>query len=309
MLTLTPRTRVGAALLALGLGAPGLSRANDPGTAGFLSLRLGAGARSAGMGDAQVSLAQDATAAYWNPAGLAAVLGTSFTLMHDEWLSSVRMETASLAHATDVGTFGLHFSGMYLDEIERHTLPSSRDEGHFNVFEVAISGAYGRRLIQDWDVGLAFKGLYSKLDDKGASGWAADFGTRFRTRIPGLTFGGAVQNLGPKMKFVSEEFLLPITGRAGADYQRGVARLSGSVTAAFDLVWPTDGDVRQHLGLEYMYRELAGVRVGYKGNYVSQGLTFGVGLRKSSYRFDYAYADIGNDLGNGHKLSLSIDLQ
>jgi hypothetical protein len=302
---------VGAALLGSGLLLPALAHANDPGTAGFLSLRLGAGARSAGMGDAQVSLVNDATAAYWNPAGLATIGGTSFTLMHDEWLDSARMETASLAHATDLGTFGLHFSGMYFDEIEAHLTASSEPSYHFNVFEIAVAGAYGRKLLDDWDVGVAFKGLVSQLDREQATGWAADLGARYRTRIPGLTFGGAVQNLGPKIKFITEPFLLPVTGRAGADYQRSVPQLQGDIAAAFDLVWPTDGDVRQHVGLEYVYHQLAALRIGYKGNYDSQGLTFGVGLRKSirktSYRFDYAYADIANDLGTGHKFAVSLD--
>jgi hypothetical protein len=295
-------------LLALALTIPASGRAADPGSAGFLSLRLGAGARSAGMGDAHVSLADDATAAYWNPAGLAAVQGTSFTLMHDEWIETVRMETASLAHATTLGTFGLHFSGMYMDEIPRYSTASGTPEGSFNVFEIAVSAAYGRRVVEDVDFGVAVKGLHSELDDIGASGWAVDFGARYHTRIAGLTFGGAVQNLGPKLSYVQDEFLLPLTARVGADYRFDLPQARGSVVAAFDLVFPTDADQRQHVGLEYAFQDLASLRVGYKGNYDSQGLTFGVGVRRSGYRFDYAFADIDNDLGHGHKLAFSIDL-
>ena len=190
-----------ALALALVLGAlagvASLAHAGQAGTAGLLSLRLGAGARAAGMGDAYVSLADDATAAYWNPAGLAAVERTDFTFMHQEWISSVRMETASVAHATGLGNFGLHFSGMYLDEIERYEdFPSAEPLGHFNVFEIAFTGAYARR-IRSWDVGIGIKGLHSKLDDVSASGWAVDAGARFHTRITGLTFAAAAQNLGP----------------------------------------------------------------------------------------------------------------
>jgi hypothetical protein len=260
------------------------------------------------MGDAYVSLAQDATAAYWNPAGLAAVERTQFTLMHQEWLSTVRMETASVAHATSAGTFGLHFSGMYLDEIERIEVATAPPTGHFNVYEIAVSGAFGRRITADIDGGLAVKGLHSKIDDVTANGWAVDVGARYRTRIEGLTFAAAAQNLGPKMTFIEEEFVLPALARAGADYQREIAPLRGRVTAAFDLLFPTDGDARQHFGLEYAYRGVAAARVGYKANYVSQGLTFGAGLRKAGYRFDYAFVEIGNDLGSGHKFAFSIDL-
>ena len=287
--------------------APGAAHAGEAGTAGFLSLRLGAGARAAGMGDAFVALADDATATYWNPAGLAAVERTQFTLMHDEWLQSVRMETASIAHATSLGNFGIHFSGMYLDEIERFEIASSSPTGSFNVYEIAVTGAYGRR-IADWDVGVGVKGLHTGLDDLSASGWAVDVGARYRTRIPGLTFAGAGQNLGPEMKFVEESFLLPATGRVGASYERAVPELRGDIAGEFDLVWPTDGDVRQHVGLEYMYQRFASLRVGYKGNYDSQGLTFGLGVRKSGYHFDYAFSDISNDLGHGHKFAFSVDL-
>jgi hypothetical protein len=287
---------------------PALAVAGEAGTAGFLSLRLGAGARAAGMGDAQVSLAQDATATYWNPAGLAAVKTTSFTLMHDEWLSTVRMETASLAHATEFGNFGFHFSGEYLDNIERRETASSEPTGTFSAFEYSFAGAYGRRVHQDVDVGLAVKGLYSKLDDVSASGWAVDLGARYRTQVPGLTFAGAAQNLGPKMKFISDEFVLPAVARLGADYQRNVPALRGRLTGAFDFLIPTDGDPRQHFGLEYTYRDIAAARIGYKANYDSQGLTFGVGLRKNGYHFDYAFAAIGNDLGDAHKFAFSVDL-
>jgi hypothetical protein len=297
---------LGTAILGMAL-APLPAVAGEAGTAGFLSLRLGAGARAAGMGDAAVSVAQDATAGYWNPAGLAQVKRTAFTLMHDEWVSSVRMETASVAHATSIGTFGIHFSGMYLDSIERFDVASASPTGEFNVYEIAATLAYGRSF-GAWDFGVGVKGLRSGLDNVTASGWAADVGARYQTRIPGLTFAGAAQNLGPEMTFIEESFLLPATARVGADYERAVPELRGVVVAAFDLVWPTDGDVREHVGAEYTYRDLASARIGYKANYDSQGLTFGLGVRKSGYHFDYAFADVGNDLGNGHKFAFSVDL-
>jgi hypothetical protein len=33
----------------------------------------------------------------------------------------------------------------------------------------------------------------------------------------------------------------------------------------------TDGDVREHVGAEYSYRDFASLRLGYKANYDSQG--------------------------------------
>ncbi|MEW5925523.1 MAG: hypothetical protein AB1746_16195, partial [Candidatus Zixiibacteriota bacterium] len=39
-------------------------------SAAVLFLRIAAGARAAGMGEAYVAIADDATATHWNPAGL-----------------------------------------------------------------------------------------------------------------------------------------------------------------------------------------------------------------------------------------------
>jgi hypothetical protein len=53
-------------------------------------MNLGAGARSLGMGKTQVSLANDATAGYWNPAGLTNIAARyDGVLMHSELFSGV----------------------------------------------------------------------------------------------------------------------------------------------------------------------------------------------------------------------------
>ncbi|MEJ7611320.1 MAG: PorV/PorQ family protein [Ferruginibacter sp.] len=53
-------------------------------------LNIGAGARGLGMGNAQVASVNDATAGYWNPAGLAEVKDNpSATVMHAEYFSGI----------------------------------------------------------------------------------------------------------------------------------------------------------------------------------------------------------------------------
>ncbi|HOC89567.1 MAG TPA: UPF0164 family protein, partial [bacterium] len=51
-----------------------------------LFLQISPGARAAGMGEAFVALADDATAVYYNPAGLGFQRGKEITLMHTNWL-------------------------------------------------------------------------------------------------------------------------------------------------------------------------------------------------------------------------------
>jgi hypothetical protein len=76
----------------LGLGllaAPAYAQTNTPKYSNEF-LNLGAGARSLGMGKVQVSLTNDATAGYWNPAALAnQITKYDGVLMHSELFSGV----------------------------------------------------------------------------------------------------------------------------------------------------------------------------------------------------------------------------
>ena len=54
--------------------------------AGAIFLLIAPGARAGGMGEAQVAVANDAYASYWNPAGLGFLDGTELALMHVNWL-------------------------------------------------------------------------------------------------------------------------------------------------------------------------------------------------------------------------------
>ena len=49
-------------------------------------LEIGVGARAAAMGGAYAAISDDATALYWNPAGVAWVDGLQIEFMHSEWL-------------------------------------------------------------------------------------------------------------------------------------------------------------------------------------------------------------------------------
>ena len=74
------------------------------GTTAANFLEIGTSSNAVAMGEAYVSLADDAISAYWNPAGLANVKGFEFGLSSQEWV--VGINHANFAAAVNMGKYG-----------------------------------------------------------------------------------------------------------------------------------------------------------------------------------------------------------
>jgi hypothetical protein len=282
-------------------------RAGEPGSAGFLFLRLGNGARASGMGEAFTAVADDATSIYWNPAGMAAVEGVELNVTHSEWLMDIRFEQVSVVNEMFGGAAGISFTGLYYGSMDRYgDVPTITPDGTFAPYDLAFSAGYAMDILPNLSAGLSAKFIYEKIDFESANGWAIDAGILHRSRIKGLTLAASMLNLGPQTKFVLEKFYPPFQLRGGASYRYDSPMIRGAVIVAADAVFPNDGEAKLHVGTEYTYRSLVSVRAGYKGNYYVQGPTFGLGVRYRSLMFDYAYMPMKNDLGDSHRFSVSV---
>lgn len=309
-MSLRRKESVAAILGATLLVVPSMAAAGGrSGDAGALFLRIGMGGRASGMGEAHIAVASDASTAYWNPGAMAAVLGTNVMLMHNEYFQSIRLEQISLTHETDFGTIGLGFTGLYMDELERYEdVPSSQPLGTFPVYDVAASVGFSRYILPDLAVGAAMKPVYEKIDEESAYGLAFDLGIYHISRIRGVKFAAVLANLGAPIKFVSEEFALPRVVKVGGSYERELEGVRGSMLLALDILFPNDGDPREHIGFEYSYSDRLFLRAGYKAGYETQGATFGLGLSYGDFLLDYAVLLMRNDLGDNHRVGVGFSL-
>jgi hypothetical protein len=265
------------------------------------------GARAAGMGEAFIAVAEDASSIYWNPASMSPVLGTNVLLAHTEYFQSVRIEQAAMTHEADWGTIGLSFTGLFMDDLDRYEdTPSPTPLGQFSAYDLAFAVAYSRYITPNVTLGASVKPIVLRIDEIDAAGLAFDLGIYHVSRIRGVNFAAVVGNLGAPMKFDQEEFALPRYVKVGGSLQREVNAISGHVLAAVDIVFPNDGDARTHAGLEFDYQRRFFLRGGYKLGYDSQGGTFGLGVSYRSLTLDYAFMLVDNDLGDGHRISLAI---
>ncbi|MBN2185326.1 MAG: PorV/PorQ family protein [Candidatus Krumholzibacteriota bacterium] len=281
--------------------------AGDPGTSGFVFLRLGNGARASGMGEAYTAVSDDATSIYWNPAGLASVEGVQLNVTHSEWLLDIRLEQVSIADEFYGGVVGLGFTGVYYGEFDRYgDTPSLTPDGTFAPYDLALSLGYARDIIPNLSAGIAAKLIYEKIDFESATGYALDLGISHRSKIEGLTLAASMLNLGPQAKFVEEQFYPPFQMRFGASHLTEKEWLRGSLIVAADAVFPNDSGSKFHTGLEYLYHNLLAVRFGYKSGYHVQGSSMGFGIIYRNLRFDYSYAAIADDLGDVHRFSINL---
>lgn len=281
-----------------GPGARGTTTANF--------LKLGAGARAAGMGEAFTAVADDATALYWNPGALVRVEGQAATLMHAPYLDSSYFDYAGYARRLRRGGvlgLGVHyFSAGSIDETDA----TGTDVGSFKPNDAAVSAGYARE-VHGFGVGIAAKLVQSKIVDKARTA-ALDAGVLSPALMEGrLRFGLAASNLGGKMKFDEAKEDLPLVIRAG-----GAFKLRKDWTAALDLGFPRDGKSTLAVGMEHSRalrdgRSLSG-RIGYStrnsdvGGF--EGLTLGLGCGSRRIGLDYAFVPLG-DLGTTHRISLS----
>jgi hypothetical protein len=282
---MTRSISIGIVLAALLMLPAGGLFAGEAGTSGFLFLRLGNGARAAGMGEAFTAIADDATSIYYNPAGMAGVV-------LDEMLG---------------GAVGLSFTGVYYGSMDRYPdYPALVPDGTFAPYDLSFAAGYAMDVLPNLSAGVTAKLIHERIDFESATGWAIDAGVVHRSRIKGLTFAASMLNLGPEAKFVEEKFYPPFQIRGGASYRYDADWLQGDVIVATDAVFPNDGDAKLHMGMEYNYRQLLSVRAGYKANYYTQGPTLGLGINYRSMRFDYAFMPMQNSLGDSHRLSINV---
>ncbi|MFH1679800.1 MAG: PorV/PorQ family protein [Candidatus Eisenbacteria bacterium] len=277
-------------------------------------LATGIGARALGMGGAFVSVADDATAGYWNPAGMIFVQRREMVFMHSERFGNlVNYDAGSFVQQLgrdneSRSAFGFSFVRTGIDDIGYTELDSTTMRPYVSRWvsdsEWGFFLSYGR-MWRSWAaVGGSAKVLRKSVGDDSALGIGFDVGALLRPWRR-LSVGVNVQDATTTFLAWKKETetILP-TVKFGLSYPFRVPSIGGKLTLAADLdarfegrkyataYWLGDASADLRLGLEYWYRERLALRVGQERsgeNAFTAGAGFRIPFSGNALCLDYAF--------------------
>lgn len=270
--------RTGVAALGLILGSSLGFAATDGGTATAQFLRLGQGARPQGMGGAFTAVADDISASYWNPAGLATLKKQEATFSHLQFIQDIKSEYAAYAYPLKKmkGTLSASINYLNLGKVERRDDTGALVGGDLSLTGMAITAGYSQQVMPTVFLGGNVKMIQQDLDVASGSGMAFDAGILVVVIPDKLSLGAAVANMGPKLKTGTVAEDLPTTMRGGA----ALKLIPNKLLVALDVEQPTDSDTKIRAGAEFYVTPMLALRGGYEQQSdAGSGLTVGVGLQ------------------------------
>jgi hypothetical protein len=236
----------------------------------------------------------------------------------------------------NLGSIGLTAKILSIGDIVRTT--EDAPDGTGDVFSPTFSTlglTYARRMTDRVNFGGTVYYIAERILQETAAGVAFDFGFQFETGLHGLGLGLAMKNVGPTFEFSGSDLELNVH-RPGDD-PNARPRTVTATTAPFEL--PTylqfgtslplvgEGIQRANLytayqnnsfqrdeyraGLEWMYRDQFGARVGWAGTGNEDdvfGVTYGIGVKvplgSNSLFVDYAGQTVSDFFDEVQNVSL-----
>ncbi len=302
-------------LIAAVLLSSNLLFAGGKGTSGGQFLRVAVGARGPAMSGAISPVVDDASAVYYNPAGLSRMDRREVEVAYNAYFKDTAAQFLGYGHPTaEHGTFGVGVSLFGVKDIEKRSADGgdvdSADLGKFNTQDMAVSlGWANKRALGNGRLhyGAALKYISSDLGTESAVTGAVDAGAMWDMKEDGgFTFSLAMLNLGGELKFADQGDPLPLNFKPGVAYRMNFERM-GKLALAMDAdMLVHDGVTYVQPAVEWTPVTMFTLRGGYqfgRDSDAGSGMSVGAGFNLMNLKIDYAFVPYG-DLGDTHRVSL-----
>lgn len=286
---------------------------------GFQFLSVIPEARSAALAGAVTTVPQSSSALWGNPATMSDMLTTldvSFSM--NQWIADINHNAFSMAYRPVNGLLGVFaVSFLYVDygTIEG-TIFAQNEQGYLETGDILPSAyslgfGYARRLTNRFSIGGQVKLVHQNLgpaliklsatdnivsqNKNDLSVMAFDFGTTYKTGYKSFIFGMSIRNFSQEIKYVDENFQLPLTFSIGAsiDLFDFIKAEQQKLLLSVDAIHPRSHAEQLKIATEYIYNKMFALRLGYISGADEQNLSFGFGVNTMGVNLDYAYTPFG----------------
>jgi hypothetical protein len=324
---------------ALLLLSGGLHAQSKTGTSTGQFLLIEPSARIAAMGNAGSTLFGDIESAYYNPAAIGMLSSSGAQFTHSLWIADITYDYAALGlKLGDFGNLYASVTSLNSGEIDVRTVDQPLGTGErYTVEDLAFGIGYGRRVSDQFSVGVQAAYISETIWHSGLSAYALNVGTLYRISERGLHIGASISNFGTRARYdgtdlrilydqnpgvfgdnatlpgalLTDDFPLPILFRVGIGIPI-VLNDDNVIRTAVDAFHPSDNTESVSMGAEWGYANTFFVRGGYQNLFLTDsevGLTLGAGLRATldtyAVSFDYAWTDEGR-IKETHRFTLGI---
>lgn len=312
------------------------------GTTAASFLEIGVSAGAVGMGGAFVSIANDASALYWNASGIADIQMYEAIIVHTDWIAGTNFDFGGIVLPLGgFGSLGFSFSSLSMDDMKVTTVEQPEGTGEFfSANDIAVGISYARNLTELFAIGFTVKYIEQRIWHMSASTFAVDIGTKFRTDLlGGMVIGASISNFGAPLKMEGRDgryFIRVDNTKLGSNeripttiemdswelpltFQIGVSTYAVNndnykFLVAVDAKVPNNNYQSLNVGGELSFKDLLFLRGGYNSLFLRDGeggLSLGVGINSKMLfsnaivNFDYAFRDFGR-IKDVHNLSVGI---
>jgi len=324
------------------LQSEGFNQITKTGTTAAKFLSIGIGPRANAIGGAFTSIANDASALYWNPAGAASLDQYEAMFTHTSLFNDldISLNYAAIVVPTEGwGNFGVSVTSLDygMMDVTTEYYPEGTGE-KFSASSYAFALSYARNVTEDFTAGITIKYIRELIYNSSADGIAFDIGTIFNTPFYGIKFSSIISNYGPKLQMSGEDLLvrhdadpnsngnnetvdayyktdkfeLPLKLQIGLSKEFQFLE-NQRLTFAVDATHSNDNAEYINVGGELaLFDDLLYFRGGYKALFLEdsqEGLTLGVGINYGLeviyFGFDYAFQKY-EFLGNTHSFGVRL---
>ena len=311
------------------------------GTTAAKFLSIGIGPRANAMGGAFSSVSDDASAIYWNPAGVAYSDQFQALFTYSSLFADIKLNYFGLIiPAGSAGNFAVSVTALNYGELKVTTENQPEGTGEtFTPGSYSFGLSFARFITEDFIVGATAKLITENIYHSNATGVSFDVGTIFKTPFYGIKFASSITNYGTKMQISGDDLLIrydvdPQSSGSNNTVDANIAtekfdlplRLQIGIskdfifmenqrfTLAVDGIVPNDNDQSVNIGGELaLFDDMISLRGGYKSLFLKdsqEGLTFGVGFKYNRAGFinigvDYAFQKY-DYLGNVHSFGIIL---